>query len=109
SVRKALEKLELVKENKQLRARVQQLSRPGGVVGQSAAWRASMDIVRQAAPSSATILLLGESGTGKELVARSVHDLSARAAEAFIPINCAAIPESILESELFGYERGAFT
>jgi len=109
SVRKALEKLELVKENKQLRARVQQLSRPGGVVGQSAAWRATMDIVRQAAPSSATILLLGESGTGKERIARSVHDLSTRSEGPFIPINCAAIPESILESELFGYERGAFT
>lgn len=109
SVRKALEKLELVKENKLLREKVQQLSKPGGLVGQSAAFRATMDIVRQAAPSSATILLLGESGTGKELVARAIHDLSNRAEGPFIPINCAALPESILESELFGYERGAFT
>ncbi len=109
SVGKALEKQELVKENKQLRARVEQLSKPGGLVGQSPAFRAIMDIVRQAAPSAATILLLGESGTGKELVARAIHDFSNRADGPFIPINCAAIPESILESELFGYERGAFT
>ena len=109
SVRKALEKQALVQENRRLRAKVQQLSKPGGLVGQSPAFRATMDIVRQAAPSSATILLLGESGTGKELVARAIHDLSQRAESPFVPINCAAIPESILESELFGYERGAFT
>jgi len=109
SVRKALEKQELVEENKRLRARVAQLSKAGGIVGASPAFRAMMDIVRQAAPSSATILLLGESGTGKELVARAIHDLSHRADGPFISINCAAIPESILESELFGYEKGAFT
>jgi len=68
-----------------------------------------MDLVRQAAPSAATVLLLGESGTGKELVARLLHSLSPRARGEFVAINCAAIPESILESELFGYERGAFT
>jgi len=108
-VRKALEKQALVEENKRLRARVVQLSRAGGIVGASPAFRATMDIVRQAAPSTATILLLGESGTGKELVARAIHDLSHRAEGPFVPINCAAIPESILESELFGYEKGAFT
>ncbi len=109
SVQKALEKRHLLEENKRLRARVAQLAPGGGMVGNSPAFRATMDIVRQAAPSSATILILGESGTGKELVARAVHDLSARASGAFVPINCAAIPETILESELFGYERGAFT
>jgi two-component system response regulator HydG len=109
SVGKALEKRRLVEENRSLRAQLAELSRNGGIVGQSPAFKAMMDIVRQAAPSSATILVLGESGTGKELVARAIHDLSPRASGPFVPINCAAIPESILESELFGYERGAFT
>jgi two-component system response regulator HydG len=68
-----------------------------------------LETLKQAAPTSATILLTGESGTGKELAARLVHDLSPRAAGPFVPINCAAIPETILESELFGHERGAFT
>jgi len=71
--------------------------------------RATLDVVRQAAASAATVLLLGESGTGKELFARALHDNSPRASGPFVPINCAAIPESILEAELFGYERGAFT
>ncbi len=109
SVWKALEKRQLVEENRRLRAQVAELSPAGGIVGQSPAFKAMMDIVRQAAPSSATILVLGESGTGKELVARAIHDLSPRSSGPFVPINCAAIPESILESELFGYERGAFT
>jgi two-component system response regulator HydG len=68
-----------------------------------------MDIVMQAAPSEATVLLLGESGTGKELLARALHENSARAKGPFVAVNCAAIPESILEAELFGYEKGAFT
>jgi two-component system response regulator HydG len=68
-----------------------------------------MEIGLQAAASEATVLLLGESGTGKELLARTVHENSARASRPFVPINCAAIPESILEAELFGYEKGAFT
>ena len=93
------------------------------IIGSSLAWRRTMDIVMQAAPSEATVLLLGESGTGKELLARALHDNSARATRApggaagegarsggpFVAVNCAAIPESILEAELFGYEKGAFT
>ena len=107
SVAQALEKRRLVQENRQLRARL-----AGGatsIVGQSPALRSTLDVIGQAAPSNATVLLLGESGTGKELFARAVHDGSGRAQAPFVPINCAAIPETILESELFGYERGAFT
>jgi two-component system response regulator HydG len=79
------------------------------MVGQSPAFRAMMDTLRQAAPSTATILLLGESGTGKELAARALHEQSNRAKGPFVAINCGALPESILEAELFGVERGAFT
>lgn len=105
-VRKAFEKQALIAENAVLRARLEGL---GNVIGVSPAFRSTMDLVRQAAPSEATVLLLGESGTGKELVARLIHSLSPRAQGPFVAINCAAIPESILESELFGHERGAFT
>jgi two-component system response regulator HydG len=105
-VRKALEKQALVLENQVLRARLEGL---GSIVGNAPAFRATMDVVRQAAPSDARVLLLGESGTGKELVARLIHSLSPRAAGEFVAINCAAIPESLIEGELFGAERGAFT
>ena len=74
-----------------------------------AALRRVLDVATQAAPSSATVLVLGESGTGKELIARYIHGKSGRAAGPFVAVNCAAIPESILEAELFGHERGAFT
>jgi len=107
-VRRALEKQSLVVENKALRAQLE-ATRRRTLVGNSLAWRRTMDVVMQAAPSSATVLLLGESGTGKELLARAIHEQSQRTKGPFIPVNCAAIPESILESELFGYERGAFT
>src|SRR5262249_7172660 len=75
----------------------------------SLAWRRTVDVTMQAGSSEATVLLLGESGTGKELLARAIHDASPRAKGPFVPVNCAALPESILEAELFGYERGAFT
>ncbi len=107
SAQQALEKRRLVQENQQLRARLAGAEQP--IVGQSPSLRATLDVIRQAAPSSATVLLLGESGTGKELFARALHEHSPRSAGPFVPINCAAIPETILESELFGYERGAFT
>jgi two-component system response regulator HydG len=109
SVRQALERASLVEENRALKARLAQLAPGAGILGDAPAFRAVLDALRQAAPTSATVLLVGESGTGKELAARLVHDLSPRAAGSFVPINCAAIPETILESELFGYERGAFT
>jgi two-component system, NtrC family, response regulator HydG len=112
SVRQALEKASLVAENRALRARLAGLAlmeTGGGLIGNSPGFRAALDTLRQAAPTSATVLLQGESGTGKELAARLLHDLSPRVNGPFVPINCAAIPETILESELFGYERGAFT
>ena len=107
-VGKALEKRSLVQENRSLRAQLAAEQRRA-LIGQSLAWRRTMEIVMQAAPSLATVLLLGESGTGKELLARAIHDSSPRAGGPFVPVNCAALPETILEAELFGYEKGAFT
>jgi len=111
AVNKALEKQALVAENLDLKARLADLGAPGGrtLVGQSPAFRALMDTLRQAAPSSATLLLVGESGTGKELAARAIHEFSPRAKGPFVAVNCAALPETILEAELFGVEKGAFT
>ena len=112
AVRLAMERASLVAENRALRARLARFSgepADGGMVGSAPAFRAALDTLRQVAPASATVLLLGESGTGKELAARLLHDLSPRSGAPFVPVNCAAIPETILESELFGYERGAFT
>ncbi|WNG59578.1 sigma-54-dependent Fis family transcriptional regulator [Archangium gephyra] len=111
SVQKALERHELAAENRVLKAKLAEMGNAGGrsMVGQSPAFRAMMDTLRQAAPSTATVLLLGESGTGKELAARALHEQSNRARGPFVAINCGALPESILEAELFGVERGAFT
>ena len=107
-VGKVIEKLSLVVENRTLRAQLEATKRRP-IVGQSLAMRRTLDVVSQAAPSVATVLLLGESGTGKELLARQIHESSQRAAQPFIAVNCAAIPEGILEGELFGHEKGAFT
>ena len=109
-VRNALEKQSLLVENRSLKAQLAE-KRRRAIIGTSLAWRRTMDIVMQAAPSEATVLLLGESGTGKELLARALHENSARASKdrPFVAVNCSAIPESILEAELFGYEKGAFT
>jgi DNA-binding NtrC family response regulator len=108
SVRKAAERQSLVAENRSLRQELKLLTNRE-IVGQSPALRRVLDVATQAAPSSATVLILGESGTGKELIARYIHSKSARANGPFVAVNCAAIPESILEAELFGHERGAFT
>jgi two-component system, NtrC family, response regulator HydG len=107
-VKNALEKQSLVVENRVLRAQLSE-KRRRAIIGTSLAWRRTMELVNQAAPSDATVLLLGESGTGKELLARALHTGSGREGKPFVAINCAAIPESILEGELFGYEKGAFT
>lgn len=110
-VRQAFERSGLMAENRALKASLAELTGGGGraIIGQSPAFRRVMEMMQLAAPSTATILLLGESGTGKELFARAVHENSARAKGPFIPINCGAIPDALLESELFGYEKGAFT
>ena len=108
SIRKAAERHSLVAENRSLRQELKLLT-SREIVGQSTALRRVLDIATQAAPSSATVLVLGESGTGKELIARYIHEKSARGSGPFVAVNCAAIPESILEAELFGHERGAFT
>jgi transcriptional regulator with PAS, ATPase and Fis domain len=102
-----------------LRARVDELMRPreplrpvqavDGIVARSPSMRACLDLVRKAQRSDATVLLLGETGTGKEVVARAVHAGGRRARGPFVAINCAAFPETLLESELFGHDRGAFT
>ncbi len=108
SVRKAIERGSLVAENRSLKQEIRLLSKRE-IVGNSQALRRVVEVCAQAAPSLATVLVLGESGTGKELLARSVHERSSRAKGPFVAVNCAAIPETILESELFGHERGSFT
>ena len=108
-VRRALDHRSLLHENAALRERFsEELDRPE-ILGESPALKRALDQVRKVATTDATVLLLGESGSGKELFARAVHHLSGRKAHSFFPINCAAIPENLLESELFGYEKGAFT
>src|SRR2546430_8480121 len=108
-IRKALEHRELVQENRALQRRLDDLLREGHIIGASPAFRRMMTLVDQVANSSATVLIQGESGTGKELIARRIHDRSPRRQGPFVAVNCAALPEGLLESELFGYEKGAFT
>ncbi len=108
TVLKALEKHSLVVENRTLKQRLKNLEKRS-IIGNSPVFRQTLDVAIQAAPSMATILILGESGTGKELVARAIHENSSRDNGPFIAVNCAALPETIMEAELFGYERGAFT
>ncbi len=104
-----IEKIQTVlQENKELKTRLELVeNRP--VIGQSEVIRKLMDTVKAVAPNNYTVLIEGESGTGKELIARTLHQFSKRSDKPFIAVNCAAIPESLLESELFGYEKGAFT
>ena len=106
---KIVERLETLREVKALRRQLREHGTFGSLIGNSPEMRKIYAVVEQAAPTSASVLISGESGTGKELVAQTIHQLSPRAAFPFIAINCAAIPETLLESEIFGHEKGAFT
>ncbi len=108
-VARALESHYRVSENALLRARLSGQAQFAGIIASDPAMEEALNIVARAAPSRATVLVRGESGTGKELIARAVHQASPRAAKPFVAVNCAALNESLIESELFGHEKGAFT
>src|SRR5262249_25151055 len=108
-IRKAAEKGQLLRDNQALRAHAPGASPFGGILTKSGRMREVMRVVERVAPTDSAVLVLGESGTGKELVARAIHERSARAQRPFVPIHCGALPREVLESELFGHEKGAFT
>ncbi|MCB9623797.1 MAG: sigma-54-dependent Fis family transcriptional regulator [Sandaracinus sp.] len=108
-VRRVLEGARLKRKAEVLESAVEEQWAPGAMVGRSPAMQVVFSRVTKVAPTDATVLILGESGTGKELVARAIHAQSGRAKRAFVAVNCASIPEGLIESELFGHERGAFT
>ena len=106
---RAVELAQTKRENESLRRQLQDRGAFGELVGSSDAMRNIYTLIEQVAPSSASVLITGESGTGKELVARTIHKMSPRRDRPFVAINCSAIPETLMESELFGHEKGAFT
>jgi len=108
-LRRAIEHHRLLTRNRYLEQRLEAAERFGGIIGNSRPMRQVYSTVSHVAATEATVLVLGESGTGKELVARSIHEQSPRASRSFVAINCGALTETLLESELFGHERGAFT
>lgn len=109
SVRKALDHQSLVAEDQQIKQRLRRRSDPDIFAGSSAAMKDISRLIQQIAPTDVTVLIGGESGTGKEVVARAIHEKSRRKAQPFIAVNCAALPENLIEAELFGHVRGAFT
>ena len=109
TLRRAHEEAELRREVARLRRQVKEVGAAPEMVGRSGAMDRVRDLIARVAPSRATVLITGDTGTGKELVARSIHALSGRAEKSFVGVNCSAIPETLLESELFGHVKGAFT
>jgi two-component system response regulator AtoC len=112
TLKKAEERESLKRENRRLKARIEEIEKDfafGDMVGRSPGMSAVFELSRKAARYSTTVLILGESGTGKELIARGIHHEGERAGKPLVPVNCGGIPETLLESELFGYKKGAFT
>jgi DNA-binding NtrC family response regulator len=108
-VRRAVEQQRLTAENIQLREKVEQLTTPTHIIGESSEMQKVLEMVRSVADTDSTVLIRGESGTGKELIAQAIHANSKRRYFPIVPVNCGALPETLLESELFGHEKGAFT
>ena len=108
-VERALESARLVRENRRLSEEVRRLGGSGLLLGESPAMREVFEVIERVAPATASVLITGETGTGKELAARRIHELSPAARGPFVAVNCAAIPETLVESELFGHRKGAFT
>jgi DNA-binding NtrC family response regulator len=109
TLEKIVERIRTLREVKKLRRQLHEQGTFGRMIGNTPGIRAVYRTIEQAAPTNASVLISGESGTGKELVAQTVHELSPRASHPYVAINCAAIPETLLESEIFGHEKGAFT
>ena len=108
-IRKATERRQLIQENRQLRDQLEHRFRFESIISQSSAMEQVLNLAGRVAPSQASVLIMGDTGTGKELVARAIHFASPRKDKPFVAVNCAALPENLLESELFGHEKGAFT
>ncbi|MBU1713354.1 MAG: sigma-54 dependent transcriptional regulator [Proteobacteria bacterium] len=106
---KVLNQKKLITEYEYMKGRLEKISRFDNIIGQSGAMQKVFDMIQEVAQSDSSVLIVGETGTGKELIAKAIHAKSRRAQHPFIAINCGAIPESLLESELFGYQKGAFT
>jgi DNA-binding NtrC family response regulator len=108
-IRQVSDRYRIIAENRELREALQSRHRIEGIIGESGQMLEVVSLMRRVAPSEATVLIRGESGTGKELIAKAIHFASPRASGPLIKVNCAALPETLLESELFGHEKGAFT